>query len=93
MTDILAQRAHNRNVETVKRMKARGQAARTILDMEPGLVDAVTEVFGQEARLNLSATPDTARADMREDIARYNATHGGGSGAAGRLPSLRDALL
>jgi len=76
---------------TVQRMKAQGMSARTIIDMEPGLQAAVEEVFGQ-TRHDISDV-GSANTEIRLQIARFDVQNGGGSGAAGHLPSIHDALL
>jgi hypothetical protein len=85
------ERVHKANVETVQRMKAQGMSGQTIIDMEPRLQAAVEEVFGQ-TRHDISEAGN-ANTDIRIQIAKYAAQHGGGSGAAGPLPSIRDAIL
>jgi len=85
------ERVHKANIETVRRMKAQGMSAHTISEMEPRLLAAVEEVFGQ-ARHDISDVGN-ANTEIRLQTARYVAQHGGGSGAAGPLPSIHDAIL
>lgn len=79
----LSQKVFETQIKRVQEMKARGSRPEDILDMEPGLAEAVQEVFEMSREdITASTSPRLNYQNLiGEDVVRYIGREGGGSGS------------